>query len=82
MPNIYSFESEAKKGLFAFAGDESGSQLPQRFAPWREISVILPHHRLPHRINRELIEQTLSEVGFALWRIKKPASPLPEPAAS
>jgi len=68
---IYIFESTGKAGLHAFAGDEAGSQLPERHGPWRTTGTVLPNHALPHRINRDVVEKAIEGEGFQLWRMKQ-----------
>ena len=63
---IYMFESESREGLFAFAGDASGSQLPERHGPWRAAGDG-KEPRLS-RVDRTTVEQAVQKDGFQLWR--------------
>ncbi len=90
---IYTFKSETKQGLRAFAGDYEGSKLPVRFGPWSVTGKTRPGVALPHKISRPAIERAIQAAGFQLWRLKpepdavaagpKPAAPAnpPSPAA-
>jgi hypothetical protein len=71
VPKIYMFESTTKTGLCAFAGDSTGSQLPERHGPWRTTGTVLPNHALPHRIKRDIVEKAIEGEGFQLWRMKQ-----------
>lgn len=66
---IYVFESETREGLFAFAGEPSGTHLPERHGPWRATGS---EPRLS-RIDRSAIDAAVKKVGFQLWR-KRAAS--------
>lgn len=72
MATIYKFESSGRANLFAFAGDRSGSKLPERHGPWRPTGNVKASAPLPHRLDRDTVEQAIGEQGFQLWRIKKP----------
>jgi len=68
---IYIFRSEVN-GLYAFAADESGSALPEGFAPWHPESVIEPDQSPPHNLSRMRIESAVKVRGYQLWRTKRP----------
>jgi hypothetical protein len=67
---IFMFSSQAKSDLHAFAGDESGSRLPEKFGPWGLTGAIGPRAAPPHHFSRQAIEQAISRDGFQLWRMK------------
>lgn len=67
---IYVFKSEAMAELQAFAGDDSGSQLPDQFAPWTATGVVPAQGDLPYRLSRSHVEKAISDQGFQLWRSK------------
>jgi hypothetical protein len=67
---IYMFRSETKRELRAFAGDRTGSQLPEKFAPWQITGVITSERNPPHNFPREEIERAINDQGFQLWRMK------------
>jgi len=71
---IYMFKSEAMEDLRAFAGDVSGSKLPDRFRPWHAVGVIRPEKDPPHNLPRSEIERAIGEQGFQLWRVKAKAT--------
>ncbi|MDF2998726.1 MAG: hypothetical protein K0R27_4363 [Xanthobacteraceae bacterium] len=62
---IYTFESETREGLFAFASDATGSHLPERHGPWRATGG--SEARLT-RVNRAAVEKAVEKDGFQLWR--------------
>src|ERR1700686_697345 len=67
---IYMFTSESTSNLRAFAGDPSGSKLPQNHGPWNADGSIRPGEHPPHRVSRAKIEQAIKFGGFQLWRMK------------
>ena len=69
---IYIFKSEANDGLYAFAGDEAGSNLPAGFAPWHPEGVIEAGISPPYNFSRIRIESAIKMYGFQLWRTKRP----------
>jgi len=73
---IYIFESELQKGLRAFAGDLTGSKLPDQFRPWHPVGVIGPGNKPPYQLPRKATEDAIEDHGFQLWR--KRASPKPD----
>jgi hypothetical protein len=72
---IYIFRSEANSGLRAFAGDQAGTKLPDRFRPWHAVGVVAPDKDPPHRLPRDEIERAIDAQGFQLWRLKPTAQP-------
>lgn len=67
---FYIFKSEATKDLRAFAGDVSGTKLPEKHAPWTATGVVPAEARPPHNLSRETIEEAIESEGFQLWRLK------------
>ena len=67
---IYMFKSETNTELCAFAGEASGSKLPDRFRPWQATGVIYDGKRPPHGLPRGPIERAIADHGFQLWRMK------------
>ena len=70
---IYIFKSETKRELRAFAGDLTGSKLPQNHGPWTATGVIGPDKAPPHNLSRRAIEEAIEAEGFQLWRLRKKA---------
>jgi len=70
---IFMFTSRSNADLRAFAGDSSGSKLPEKFGPWDATGVIRPEKAPPHNFPRQQIEKAIKTVGFQLWRMKPPA---------
>ena len=68
---IFIFRSEKSPDLRAFSDDQDGNKLPAQFRPWRAIGVIRPESAPPHNLSREVIEASIADVGFQLWRMKK-----------
>ncbi len=69
----YVFKSDANGELRAFAGDVSGSKLPERFRPWHAVGAVAPDAAPPHGLSREGIEKAIEAQGFQLWRLKAKA---------
>jgi len=67
---IYMFTSKASPNLHAFAGDPSGSKLPETHAPWTAAGSIKSEQHPPHKFSRAEIEQAIKLSGFQLWRLK------------
>jgi hypothetical protein len=67
---IYMFSSEVSPNLYAFAGDPSGSKLPESHAPWTGAGLIKSDQHPPHRFSRAKIEAAIKLSGFQLWRLK------------
>jgi hypothetical protein len=79
---LFIFKSDTNKKLRAFAGDLTGSRLPQRHGPWHAIGAVAPEAALPHKFERAPIEQAIEEHGFQLWRFKPTAKPAAKTAAA
>jgi len=65
---IYIFKSETRKDLRAFAGDLTGSRLPQNHGPWTATGAIGPDSAPPYNFSRDAIEEAIAVEGFQLWR--------------
>jgi hypothetical protein len=65
---IYIFKSETRKELRAFAGDPTGSKLPQNHGPWTVTGVVGPDKAPPDNFSRDAIEEAIDVEGFQLWR--------------
>jgi len=70
---LYVFKSDANGELRAFAGDMTGSRLPEKFRPWHAVGAVAPGASPPHGLSRESIEQAIDAHGFQLWRLKAKA---------
>jgi hypothetical protein len=70
---IYTFASAKRPGLFAFASDQSGRQLPDRHGPWKLTGKINPDAPLPYDLGRAAVEEALAAAGFQMWRRRKEA---------
>jgi hypothetical protein len=71
MNAIYTFASSSRQGLFAFAGDRTGTKLPERHGPWVRTGRVQPDEPPPHRLDRASIEDAIDQQGYQMWRIKK-----------
>jgi hypothetical protein len=69
---LFMFKSEGHRGLRALAGDPGGQQLPSRHGPWTAVGVVREDKQPPHNMSREVIEKSITEQGFQLYRIKTP----------
>ncbi len=70
---IYMFTSQASSNLHAFAGDPSGTKLPEGHGPWDATGSLRADQHPPHRFSRAKIEEAIKLVGFQLWRKKTAA---------
>jgi hypothetical protein len=71
---FYIFKSETTRDLRAFAGDEIGSRLPGKHAPWTVTGVVSAEAPPPHNLSRETIERAIENKGFQLWRLNGKAA--------
>jgi hypothetical protein len=67
------FKSESNRGLYAFAADHGGEKLPSRHGPWTAVGVVPDHKEPPHKMSRNVIENSITEQGFQLYRVKNTA---------
>lgn len=67
---LFMFESETTSDLRAFAGDSSGSKLPERLGPWHSTGVVRPDRDPPHKLPRAAIEKAIAAAGYQLFRMK------------
>jgi hypothetical protein len=67
---IYIFKSESSAELRAFAGDLSGSKLPEQFRPWHAVGVVGEEKEPPHGLSRDTIELAIDTRGYQLWRMR------------
>ncbi len=68
---IFLFKSEASPDLRVFGGDLVGTQLPERFKPWRLVGTIAPGQDPPYKLSRDVIEAAINDRGFQLFRLSK-----------
>ena len=68
---IYTFASSKKPGLFAFAADQSGRQLPDKHGPWKLTGRVNPDAALSHDLDRATVEGAHGEIGFQMWHRKR-----------
>jgi hypothetical protein len=71
---LFIFKSHVNSELRAFAGDITGSKLPDRFRPWHVIGVVAAGRAPPHSLSRDEIEKAIGVAGFQLWRMKAKAT--------
>jgi hypothetical protein len=64
------FSSQTRSDLHAFAADEAGSKLPEKFGPWGLTGTVGTRSAPPHNFSRVAIEQAIGKEGFQLWRTK------------
>ncbi len=70
---LFMFKSEGNLGLHAFSPDPGGEQLPSRHGPWTAVGVVRDDKAPPYRMSREVIEKSISDQGFQLYKINKAA---------
>lgn len=68
---FYMFQSETRKDLRAFAGDRSGTKLPERHGPWKVTGEVGVGRAPPHQLSRPTIEKAIGAEGFQLWRLRE-----------
>jgi hypothetical protein len=67
---IYIFKSEAHRDLRAFSDDQGGQKLPAQFRPWHAVGVVKPDAAPPNNLSRAVIEKSIADTGFQLWKLK------------
>jgi hypothetical protein len=67
---IYIFKSDTSQGLRAFSDDRGGQKLPPQFRPWHAVGVVREEAAPPHNLSRDVIEASIADKGFQLWRMK------------
>ena len=67
---LFMFKSESNRVLHAFAGEPGGQQLPSRHGPWTAVGVVREDKEPPYKMNRGVIEQSIADQGFQLYRMK------------
>ena len=72
MMRLYMFTSRTKPDLRAFAGESTGGQLPEKYAPWDASGVVVPEKDPPHGFSRVTIETAIDSHGYQLWRMRTP----------
>jgi hypothetical protein len=71
---LFMFKSESNRELHAFAADPGGQALPSRHGPWTAVGVVREDKEPPHKISRAVIEQSIADQGFQLYKMKKNAA--------
>jgi hypothetical protein len=71
---LFMFKSESNRELRAFAADPSGEPLPSRHGPWTAVGVVREDKEPPHKISRKVIEQSIADQGFQLYKLKNAAA--------
>lgn len=68
--NIFIFKSEANRELRAFSNDQGGEKLPKQFRPWHAVGVIKPDGTPPNNLSRDVIEKSIADNGYQLYKMK------------
>ena len=68
--NIFIFKSESNRELRAFSSDKGGLNLPAKFRPWHAVGVVKPDAAPPTNLSRDVIEKSIADSGFQLYKIK------------
>ena len=69
---VFTFKSQTRQNLCAFAGDMVGSRLPEKFGPWRLMNTAPRGGALPYDVPRLPVERAITLEGFQLFRMKAP----------
>jgi invasion protein IalB len=70
---LFMFKSEGNRGLLAFVADPGGAHLPSRHGPWTAVGVVREDKDPPCQLSREIIEKSIADQGFQLYKMKKTA---------
>jgi hypothetical protein len=68
--NIFIFKSESNRELRAFSNDQGGLNLPPQFRPWHAVGVVKPDSPPPNNLSRAVIEKSIADTGYQLWKLK------------
>ncbi len=71
---LFMFKSESDRELYAFAADPGGQKLPSRHGPWTATGVVRDDKEPPHKMSRVVIEKSISDQGFQLYKKRTPAA--------
>jgi hypothetical protein len=71
---LFMFKSESNRDLRAFAADPRGEPLPSRHGPWTAVGVVREDKEIPHKFSRDVIEQSIADQGFQLYKLKPVAA--------
>jgi hypothetical protein len=71
---LFMFKSESNRELYAFAADPGGRPLPSRHGPWSATGVVRDDSEPPHKMNRKVIEQSITDQGFQLYKKRIPSA--------
>jgi len=71
---LFMFKSESNRELHAFAADPGGRQLPSRHGPWTAVGVVRDDSEPPHNMSRVVIEKSITDQGFQLYKKRIPAA--------
>jgi hypothetical protein len=71
---LFMFKSESNRELHAFVADPGGEPLPSRHGPWTAVGVVREDKEPPHKMSREVIEQSIADQGFQLYKMKRRAA--------
>ncbi|HEY5966287.1 MAG TPA: hypothetical protein VIU42_19910 [Xanthobacteraceae bacterium] len=71
---LFMFKSDTNRELYAFAGEPGGQQLPSRHGPWTAVGVVRDDKEPPHKMSRPVIEKSIADQGFQLYKKKKAAA--------
>jgi hypothetical protein len=67
---ILIFKSQKRNGLHAFALADGGD-LPKQHGPWHAVGVIRSDRDPPYNLRRDVIERSISDVGFQLFKVSQ-----------
>jgi hypothetical protein len=68
---IFIFKSAASLDIRAFGGDLAGTQLPGKYKPWHVVGAVAPGQDPPYKLSRDVIEASIKDRGFQLFRLSK-----------
>jgi hypothetical protein len=71
---LFMFKSQSNRELRAFAADPGGKPLPSRHGPWTAVAVLREDKQPPHKISRKVVEQSIADQGFQLYKVKSAAA--------
>ena len=68
--NIFIFNPKPAANCGHFRPTRVASILPAQFRPWHAVGVVKPDAAPPNNLSRDVIEKSIADTGYQLWKLK------------